>query len=119
MYHIVVEWLDGEQSRARFTLPGRQEWKAEHISELIRVLGEIRAQMSPPVAEQPPPLHQAEALHDPRYATQLHEMSGGTVLDFRHPSLGWFEFVLPSLERSRISRSLAEQEAAWERHRSR
>jgi hypothetical protein len=116
MYNVVVEWLDEEKSRARFALPGRREWRAEHVTALIQVLAEIRAQMTPPVAEDPPQLH-ADALHDPHYAIALHEFSGGTLLELRHPSLGWMDFVLPSLERLRISRSLAEQEEAWQRYR--
>jgi hypothetical protein len=117
MYNIVVEWLDQDRSRARFALPGRREWNAEHVSELIRILGQIREEMTPAVSEQPPAPHEVEPLHDPRYATELHPFSGGTVLEFRHPSLGWMEFVLPSLERNRISRFLAEQEDAWQRVR--
>ncbi len=118
MFNVVVEWLDAEKSRARFVIPGRREWSAKHVDELIRVLAEIRAEMSPAVSEEPPPPHEVEPLHDPRYATQLHPFSGGTVLEFRHPALGWLEFVLPSLERDRIARSLAEQDAAWQRYRS-
>jgi hypothetical protein len=114
MYNVVVEWLDEERSRARFALPGRLEWRAEHVSALIHVLAEIRAQMSPAVADEPPQVH-AEVLHDPRYATELHQFSGGTLLEFRHPSLGWMDFVLPSRERVRISRLLVEQEEIWQR----
>jgi hypothetical protein len=47
MFNVVVEWLDERKSRARFALPGRQEWNAQHISDLIQVLSEIRAEMSP------------------------------------------------------------------------
>lgn len=115
MYNIVVEWLDEERSRARFSLPGRLEWRAEHVAAMIRMLAEIRAQMSPAVSEVPPPLH-AEVLHNPRYATELHPFSGGTLLEFRHPSLGWMDYVLPSRERVRISRLLVEQEEAWQRY---
>ena len=116
MFNVVVEWLDQDKSRARFSLPGRQEWRAEHIDALIQLLGEIRAEMSPPVSEQPPAVH-ADALHNPRYATELHTFSGGTLLEIRHPSLGWMDFILPSRERVRIHRSLAEQEDAWQRFR--
>lgn len=117
MYNIFVEWLDADKSRARFAVPGRHEWTAQNVSELIRALSEIRAEMSPPVSEEPPAAHELEPLHDPRYTTELHRFSGGTVLEFRHPSLGWLEFVLPSTERARISRFLAEQESTWERYR--
>ena len=54
MYHVVVEWVDEKKTRARFSLPGRIEWSAQHIDELIRVLAEIREEMSPAVPEDPP-----------------------------------------------------------------
>jgi hypothetical protein len=116
MYNVMVQWVDEKKTRARFSLPGRSEWSAEHVDALIRLLAEIREEISPPVSEQPPLVH-AEVLHNPRYATELHAFSGGTLLEIRHPSLGWMDFVLPSLERVRISRFLSEQEAAWERLR--
>lgn len=114
MFYVVVEWLDQDKSRARFSLPGRREWSAEHIDALIRLLAELREEMSPPVSEEPPQLH-PDALHNPRYVTELHPFSGGTLLEIRHPSLGWMDFVLPSLERIRIARFLSEQEEAWNR----
>jgi hypothetical protein len=117
MFNVVVQWVDADKSRARFALPGRQEWSVQNIDELIRILGEIRAEMTPAVSEDPPAPYQLEPLHNPRYATELHRFSGGTLFEFRHPSLGWLEFVLPSLERSRIAHFLAEQEAAWQRQR--
>lgn len=116
MYNVVVEWLDQDKTRARFSLPGRQEWRAEHIDALIQVLAEIRADMAPPVSQEPPQVHR-DALHNPRYATELHPFSGGTLLEIRHPALGWMDFVLPSLERVRMTRSLTEQEEAWKRFR--
>jgi hypothetical protein len=45
MFNIDVEWLDERKSRARFALPGRHEWSAQHVDDLIRVLAEIRAEM--------------------------------------------------------------------------
>ena len=116
MYNVLVEWLDEAKTRARFSLPGRQEWSAEHIDSLIRVLAEIREEISPPVSQEPPQVH-ADALHNPRYATELHQFSGGTLLELRHPSLGWMDFVLPSVERVRIARFLSEQEETWQRFR--
>jgi len=116
MFNVVVEWLDEEKSRARFSLPGRQQWTAEHVDALIQVLAQIREEMSPPVSQEPPPVH-PDALHNPRYATEFHPFSGGTLLEIRHPSLGWMDFVLPSLERIRITRSLTEQEETWQRFR--
>jgi hypothetical protein len=116
MYNVVVEWLDEEKTRARFSLPGRQEWRAEHIDALIQLLADIRSEMSPAVSREPPQVHPG-ALHDPHYSTELHPFSGGTLLEIRHPALGWMEFVLPSLERIRITRFLTEQEEAWQRVR--
>ncbi|HEX2334267.1 MAG TPA: hypothetical protein VHI32_13975 [Burkholderiales bacterium] len=114
MYNVVVEWLDEDKTRARFSLPGRQEWRAEHIDALIQVLAGIRSGMSPTVSQEPPQVH-SDALHNPRYATELHPFSGGTLLEIRHPALGWMDFVLPSLERIRMTRFLTEQEETWQR----
>lgn len=115
MFNVMVEWLDEDKSRARFALPGRGEWSAQHVTDLINVLAQIREEMSPPVSEEPPRTH--DPLHDPRYVTELHAFSGGTLFEFRHPSLGWLDFVLPSMERGRIARFLAEQEETWQRAR--
>jgi hypothetical protein len=73
MFNVVVEWLDEDKSRARFSLPGRQEWRAEHIDALIQVLAEIRAGMSPPVAEEPPRVR-GDALHNPRSLAEQEEL---------------------------------------------
>jgi len=113
MFLISVEWLDEAKTRARFKLPGREEWRAEHIDALMQVLAQVREEMSPPVAEEPPQLQEAQALHDPRYRTTLHQFSGGSLLSFRHPSLGWLPFLLPSLERRNIVTILEQQEQTW------
>jgi len=113
MFLISVEWRDELKTRARFTLPGRDEWRAEHIDALIHALEEIREEMNPAVSEQPPRLQELEPLHDPRYASELHQFSGGTLLSFRHPALGWLPFLLPSYQRRTLVESLGEQEAAW------
>jgi hypothetical protein len=113
MFMISVEWQDEAKTRARFNLPGREEWRAEHLDALMQVLAQIREEMSPAVATEPPQLQQVQALHDPRYSTALHEFSGGTLLSFRHPSLGWLPFLLPSTQRQRIAASFQQQEAAW------
>src|SRR3954465_11871686 len=112
MFLISVEWMDEAKSRARFSLPGREEWRAEHIDALMQILAQIREEMSPPVAEDPPQLQEAQALHDPRYRTALHEFSGGTLLSLRHPSLGWLPFLLPSVQRVRVAQSFKKEEAA-------
>ena len=113
MFLISVEWLDDAKTRARFNLPGREEWRANHIDALMQVLAQVREEMSPPVAPEPPQLQEAQALHDPRYRTTLHPFSGGSLLSFRHPSLGWLPFLLPSVQRRTLVESLGEQEAAW------
>ena len=113
MYLISVEWLDEAKTRARFNLPGREEWRAEHIDALMHALAQIREEMRPAVAAEPPRLQELEPLHDPRYASALHPFSGGTLLSFRHPSLGWLPFLLPSFQRRSLVQSFQDQEAAW------
>ena len=119
MFLISVEWLDDAKTRARFNLPGREEWRADHIDALMQVLAQVREEMSPPVALEPPQLQEAQALHDPRYRTTLHQFSGGSLLSFRHPSLGWLPFLLPSLERRNIVTILEQQEQTWNEIRRR
>jgi hypothetical protein len=113
MFMMSVEWLDEAKTRARFSLPGREEWRAEHIDALMQVLAQVREEMSPAVAAEPPQLQEVQALHDPRYRAELHRFSGGSLLSFRHPSLGWLPFLLPSLERRNIVTILEEQEQTW------
>jgi hypothetical protein len=118
MFQVEVKWLDEQKSRASFSLPGREEWKVEHISALMQVLAEIREQMQPAVPDEPPQLQDAHFLHAPRYRTVLHEFSGGTLIHFRHPSLGWLPFLLPSFERKRITEHFTTQEVEWEHRHS-
>jgi hypothetical protein len=79
----------------------------------MHALAEIREDMKPAIAEEPPRLAEVEPLHDPRYASELHQFSGGTLLSFRHPSLGWLPFLLPSVQRRTLAQSFQDQEAAW------
>src|SRR5919204_2997364 len=119
MFLISVQWLDEAKTRARFSLRGREEWRAEHLDALMHALAEIREEMSPPVAHEPPRLQGLEPLHDPRYASELHQFSGGSLLSFRHPSLGWLPFLLPSIQRRNIVTILEEQEQTWNEIRRR
>ena len=114
MFQVMVEWLDEDKTRAKFALPGREEWKVEHITALMQVLGQIREEMSPAVPDEPPQLEQSHFLHAPRYRTVLHEFSGGSLIQFRHPSLGWLPFLLPSVERRKMVEHFTIQEVQWE-----
>jgi hypothetical protein len=115
MFQVTVEWLDEAKTRARFSLPGREEWKVEHIDALIELLAQMREEMTPAVPDEPP--RSLQCLHAPRYRTALHEFSGGSLIQFRHPSLGWLPFLLPSVERRRIVEFFSTQEDEWaDRH---
>jgi hypothetical protein len=117
MFHVMVEWLDDAKTRARFALPGREEWKVEHIDALMQLLGQIREEMAPAVPDEPP--QEFHFLHAPRYRTALHEFSGGSLIQFRHPSLGWLPFLLPSVERKRIVQFFSTQEEEWDHRHGR
>src|SRR3982751_6310308 len=87
--------------------------RPDAIDALMHALAEIREEMRPAVAEEPPRLQETEPLHDPRVASELHQFSGGTVISFRHPSLGWIPFLLPSVRRQSLAQAFKDQEAAW------
>jgi hypothetical protein len=80
MFLISVEWMDEAKSRAHFSLPGREEWHAEHIDALMQVLAQIREEMSPPVAEDPPQLQEAQALHRVRIAQSFQQQEAAWSL---------------------------------------
>jgi hypothetical protein len=44
----------------------------------------------------------------------LHDFSGGSLIQFRHPSLGWLPFLLPSVERKKMADYFAVQEVEWQ-----
>ena len=71
------------------------------------------------IAAEPPRLQEMQPLHNPRYRTELHPFSGGSLVSFRHPSLGWLPFLLPSLERRNIVTVLEQQEETWSQIRRR
>lgn len=114
MTSIEVTWPDAERSRAVFTVPQEEEWTVKSITELMRVLAQIREGMTPEVPLDPPLLQPVHAIDSPRWWTSLEQLSGGTLFLFRHPSLGWLSFLLPSHERNRISALLAEQEVFFQ-----
>ena len=103
MYNVVVEWLDEHKIRARFSLPGRQEWRAEHIDALIQILAEIRSEMAPRCRRS---RRRSTAT---RCTTALRHPApfvlGRHAARNPPPALGWMDFVLPSLERARICAS--------------
>src|SRR3981081_1618522 len=118
MFQVGGQLLDEHKSRAKIALPGREEWKVEHITALMQVLGQVREEMMPAVPEEPPQLQETRFLHAPSYKTDLHEFSGGTLIQFRHPSLGWLPFLLPSVERKKIEEYFAIQAVQWNDRRA-
>ena len=117
MFNVVVEWLDAREVACPL-LPPRQAGmeRREHRGPDPPARADPRGDVAAGFPGAAAGIH-PDALHNPRYATELHPFSGGTLLEIRHPSLGWMDFVLPSLERARITRFLSEQEEAWKHFR--
>lgn len=70
--------------------------QAATIEQLIRALGVMRAQMSPPVRTEDPKFgDEVEALTDPRWWINADSFIGGALLQIRHPGFGWLGFALP------------------------
>src|SRR5260370_20537558 len=85
MFMISVEWLDEAKTRARFGLPGREEWRAEHIDALMQILAQVREEMSPPLSAEPPPLQEAQASHNPCFRTHVPLVSACSRRFFQLP----------------------------------
>jgi hypothetical protein len=109
---ITVEW-NADKSRAQFTCPQQAEWTVQTVTDLMQVLGQIRAEMSPAVPDDPPLLETVSALHDPRWWSNLEDMSGGSLLLIRHPALGWLPFLLPIESRTKMIEIFQEQERLY------
>ncbi len=108
--HLDVMWLDAERTKVKFALPQQEEWTAESVTELMHVLGQLRSEMSPSFPNDPPMFQSVGALTDPRWWTNLEEMSGGSLLMIRHPSLGWLPFYLSIESRNKMIELFQEHE---------
>jgi hypothetical protein len=71
---------------------------ATELDELIAKAAVRRASLNPAHDNAPP--KQAEAIVNPQWFTCLVEP--GTLLQIRHPGLGWLSFVIPSNERAQL-----------------
>jgi hypothetical protein len=71
---------------------------ATELDELIAKAAARRATLEPPHAPQAP--KQAEAIVNPQWFTCL--VDPGTLLQIRHPGLGWLAFVIPPNERAQL-----------------
>ena len=81
----------------------------ETLDRLIRVLGQLRANMSPPVKQDDPVLQTVlEAVDDPRLFVQS-TSDGRTALSFRHPGFGWLSYLLTQQSRADLLRLLQVQ----------
>ena len=56
MFNVVVEWMDEEKTRARFSLPGRVEWSARHVVVPRHLRSYLRVRSAP--SKVPPILRQ-------------------------------------------------------------
>ena len=71
---------------------------ATELDELISMAAARRATLEPAHATAPP--KQAEAIVNPQWFTCL--VDPGTLLQIRHPGLGWLSFVIPPNERAQL-----------------
>jgi len=74
------------------------ELSTAELDELIAKAALRRATLSPPHSTDVP--KQAEVIVDPQWFTCL--VDPGTLLQIRHPGLGWLSFVIPPNERAQL-----------------
>lgn len=73
------------------------------LDTLIQQLSNAREELRPPVVNDAPLGVPVKSIVDPRYYTEPHAETGGTILMLRHPGFGWVTFLLPPEERDRLS----------------
>src|SRR4051812_1450272 len=85
---------------------------AAEIDAFIDVLWRVRASMTPEVQTDNPSLSgETLAVDGPQFYVSRDRMKGGSVLQLRHPGLGWIAFHLPQDASGRL-RELLESNAA-------
>ncbi len=78
---------------------------AEELEEFIQRAAKLRAATEPyPRIDAP---EAADAVVNPAWYTMLGE--GGTLLQIRHPGIGWLSFVIPPAERAHLLSLLLQQ----------
>ena len=85
---------------------------AVEAERLIESLGLMRAATEPPVAPHYPLGQAADAIFDPRWATESDALQGNSLLHVRDPRFGWLHYVFPRQEAGRLAELLKNQSEA-------
>jgi hypothetical protein len=80
----------------------KQSLRTDHLDEIISALSMLREQQNPAVSTDDPATGAlVDAKLDPRWWMGPEQLTGGALLQIRHPGLGWLAFAL-SLANLRI-----------------
>jgi hypothetical protein len=71
---------------------------AAELEQLIADAAKLRMAIQPTVAAEPP--ENSEGVHDPAWRSFMMEQH--TILQLRHPGLGWVTFAFPPHERANL-----------------
>lgn len=85
---------------------------AGQVDEVLRNLGEFRANMTPEHSATFAPSRKVGAVPDPKWYTEPEVMQGHTLLHLRDPRYGWLSYLLPRPEASKLAGYLKEQAEA-------
>ena len=84
--------------------------KAADVIEIIKVLGDLRPQLQPPIlADWPAVLQKVDAVPDPRWFVEPELMQGNSLLHLRDPRFGWLHYMFPRHEAKKLAEYLVLQ----------
>lgn len=85
------------------------ELDAAGVEDILKNLGEFRANMSPTI---PPTFalgQPVRAVPNPRWATEPDAMMGDSLLHLRDPRFGWLHYQIPRAEAGKLAGYLQKQ----------
>jgi hypothetical protein len=83
--------------------------KPQDVLEIIKVLGNLRPSLNPPIPRDWPMGQKVEAVPDPRWVVEPELMQGHSVLHILDPRFGWLHYLFPRHEAKNLGEFLIRQ----------
>jgi hypothetical protein len=103
-----------EDGTVALTIPTQPEettvvLDTERVDEILKGLGNFRANMQPEVPREWQMGGKVTALPDPIWRTEPEMLQGNSLLHLRDPRYGWLHYVIPKAEAKKLGEFLIRQ----------